>query len=41
MRTIKFRGLSVDNEWIYGGYYKDKRGEEFIINEEVPDNSFS
>jgi len=33
MREIKFRGIGCDKNWIYGGYYKNKKGQEFIINE--------
>ena len=31
MRDIKFRGLDSDNNWVYGGYYKEsKNGCEYI-----------
>lgn len=41
-KEIKFRGLSCDNKWVYGGYYKNKKGQEFIINEtrKYPDKPF-
>lgn len=31
-RVIKFRGFdSHMHEWVYGGYYKDIRGKEYIV----------
>ena len=31
-REIKFRGFDFHmHEWVYGGYYKDIRGKEYIV----------
>lgn len=39
MRTIKFRGKSLDNgEWIYGDYHKRAGGEHCIIKIEPDEN---
>lgn len=33
MREIKFRGMTHEGEWVYGGYFKDVMGV-YIVTEE-------